>query len=269
MDSRMPRMGAAWIWRWAVLAVGLGLWEVWARGERSPFFPPPTRIAAQMYRLWFSGPVDRLFLTQDAIDDILPSLARIVAGFTIATVIGIVAGIAIARSPVLADYLDPILQFCRALPVVALVPVFLAFLKIGTQMEVVTIAFGSVWPVLLNTADGVASVDPLKVDTARAFRLSPRERLTALIIPAALPKIFAGMRIGVSISLILMVISELVGATEGIGYALNNASTSFDLPSLWAAIALLGILGYLLNGLLLLAERRLLSWHHGAYQRAP
>ncbi|RJO70812.1 ABC transporter permease [Nocardia panacis] len=248
------------LWRWVVLVAGLGVWQVWALAARSPFFPPPDRIAARMYRMWFSGPVSHLFLTSGALGNIVPSLLRIGLGFGLAAVVGIAAGIAVGRSPVAAGYLEPILRFCRALPVVALVPVFLVLFRIGTQMEVAAIAFGSVWPVLINTAAGAAAVDPVQVQTARVFRLSRRERLTALVIPASLPKIFAGLRIGMSIALIMMVISELVGATDGIGYQLNDASTSFDLPSLWAAIALLGILGYLLNGLLLVLERRLLVW---------
>src|SRR4029077_7972999 len=105
-------------------------------------------------RLWFSGPAAHLFLTSDAIGNLLPSLGRVLAGLAIAAVVGGAVGLAIGRSAALYSYLDPLLQFGRALPAVMLVPVFIAIFKIGTQMEVATITFGTIWPILLNTADG-------------------------------------------------------------------------------------------------------------------
>jgi ABC-type nitrate/sulfonate/bicarbonate transport system permease component len=128
-------------------------------------------------------------------------------------------------------------------------------------MEIATIVFGTIWPILLNTIDGAASVDPVQLETARAFKLSRWERLARVIVPSALPRAFAGFRLSLSLSLILMVFSELVGSTDGIGYEMNNATNSFDMTLLWSTIVLLGILGYLLNALLSGVERRTLAWH--------
>jgi ABC-type nitrate/sulfonate/bicarbonate transport system permease component len=128
-------------------------------------------------------------------------------------------------------------------------------------MEIATIVFGTIWPILLNTIDGAATVDPQHLETGRAFRLSVWQRLVWVIIPAALPKAFAGFRLSLSLSLILMVFAELVGSSNGIGYEMSNASNSFDMTFLWSTIVLLGILGYLLNALLGGAERLVLSWH--------
>jgi ABC-type nitrate/sulfonate/bicarbonate transport system permease component len=136
--------------------------------------------------------------------------------------------------------------------------------KLGTQMEVAFIAFGAIWPILLNTIDGARSVDRLQAETARAFRLSAGQQLTRLIVPATLPKFFAGLRISVSLSLVLMVIAELTGSSNGIGYQMNSASSGFDLTGLWAGIVLLGILGYVLNAAVLGVEHHLLAWHRGA-----
>jgi ABC-type nitrate/sulfonate/bicarbonate transport system permease component len=264
----LGRIRAAGLSRWLVLAVGVAAWEAWSRWKQSPFFPPPTTILAQMYHTWFSGPATHLFLTDDAIGNILPSLGRILAGMAIATAIGVPAGVAIGRSATVSGYLEPIFHFARAIPPVTLAPVFIALFKLGTQMELATIVFGTVWPILLNTADGARSVDPLQIETARAFRLTSPQRFVWLILPASLPKIFAGLRLSLALALILMVFSELVGSNNGLGYELNNASSSFELPSMWSAIVLLGILGYVLNGLLLAAERRLLAWHRGARKLA-
>ena len=253
-----------WLWRWVVLVAGVGAWQLWASGHHSPFFPPPSAILARMYHLWFSGPASRLFLTPNATGNLLPSLWRTLAGLAIATVIGVPLGIAIGRSRAISGYLEPLLQFGRALPVVTLAPVFLALFKIGNQMEIATIAFGTIWPILLNTIDGASSVDPVQLETARAFRLSAGQRLTRLIIPSALPKIFTGFRLSLSLALILMVFSELVGSSNGIGYEMLNAQNSFDLTELWCTIVLLGILGYLLNAILNGAQRKVLGWHRGA-----
>jgi len=253
--------------RWAVLVAVVGLWELASRAAGSSFFPPPSVIADRMYRLWFSGPATHLFLTHDAISNLLPSLGRVLAGLAIAVAVGGVGGVALGRSRALAGYLDPVLQFARALPTVTLVPVFIAIFRLGTQMEVATIAFGTVWPILLNTADGARSLDPVQVETVRAFRLPAWQRLTTLIVPAALPKFFAGLRLAVSLSLILMVFAELVGSSNGLGYEMNNAESSFNTIWLWATLVLIAILGNVLNLLELAVEHRVLRWHQGARQR--
>ena len=250
-----------WLWRCVVLVAGVGGWQLRAAAARSTFFPPPSAIVARMHHLWFSGPAAHLFLTPDATSNILPSLGRVLAGLAIATAVGMPLGIALGRSPVVTSYLNPLLQFARALPVVTMAPVFIVLFKIGTDMEVATIAFGTVWPILLNTIDGAATVDPVQLETGRAFRLSAWQRLVWVIIPAALPKAFAGFRLSLSLSLILMVFAELVGSSNGIGYEMSNASNAFDMTFLWSTIVLLGILGYLLNALLGGAERRVLGWH--------
>lgn len=254
----------SWLYRWVVLACGVELWQLWARQRGSAYFPPPSTILSTMHRQWFSGPASHLFLTSDATGNILPSLGRILIGLAIVVAVGVPLGIALGRSPVVMGYLDPLLQFSRAIPVVTAAPVFIAIFKIGTQMEVATIVAGTIWPLLLNTVDGASTVDPVQVETARAFRYTAWERLRWLIFPAALPKIFTGLRLALSLSLILMVFSELVGSTDGIGYEMNQANTSFDMPALWSTIVLLGILGYLMNALLYLLEKRVLTWHQGS-----
>jgi ABC-type nitrate/sulfonate/bicarbonate transport system permease component len=131
-------------------------------------------------------------------------------------------------------------------------------------MRVSVILFGVAWPILLNTIDGARKVEPAQLDIARVFRLSRPVRLLMIVLPAAAPRIFAGLRISLSLSIILMVTSELVGATDGIGFFLSNAKKGFQLPEMWSAIVLLGILGYLLNTALLSIERRILGWRHNA-----
>jgi ABC-type nitrate/sulfonate/bicarbonate transport system permease component len=251
--------------RWLALAVVVAAWEVGTRAERSPFFPPPSKIMARMYHLWFSGPVSRLFLTSDGVANLLPSLGRMAAGLATSVVAGVILGLALGRSERVFAYLDPAFQFARVIPPPTLVPVFIVLFKVGTEMQVASIIFSAIWPILLNTTEGARSVDQLQMDTARVFRLTAADRVLKIIFPAALPKIFAGIRLSLSLSLILMVFSELLpGTANGIGFELTDAQSRSDLPTMWAAIVLLGILGYLLNSLLLVVERRVLAWHRAS-----
>jgi ABC-type nitrate/sulfonate/bicarbonate transport system permease component len=256
------RGGRAWAGitqRWLVFVVFVLLWQSASASVNNPYFPTPASIVAKMHTLWFSGPADHLFLTADAVDNILPSLARLLAGWAIAAVLGVVFGIAIGRSPLLYDLTSPMISFARAVPAPLLFPVFLLLFKLGSQMQLATISFGVVWPILLNTIDGAASIDQLQVDTVRSFRISRLQWLVGLALPAAMPKILSGLRIALGLALVLMVISETVGATNGIGYELVLAQNGYDNPVLWAGIVLLGSIGNLLNRALLLVERRVLS----------
>lgn len=253
--------------RWTVFAGCVILWQIVTTNVQDPYFPTPVTIAHTMYTKWFSGSVGQFFLTGEAIDNILPSLGRILAGWALGGVLGIVAGLALGRSATGLDYARPLINVLRALPAPALLPVFLVLFELGTPVQLATITFGVVWPVLLNTIQGAQSVDPVLLDSATAFGVSRTRRLFTVVLPATLPKICSGLRIALGLSLVLMVISELVGATNGIGYQFQVASHSFDMPATWAWIALLGILGNVLNGLFLAVERRALSWHHKRHEQ--
>ncbi|MFJ6389851.1 ABC transporter permease [Streptomyces sp. NPDC091972] len=244
--------------RWPALVLAVGVWESATRVRGSVYFPPPDRIARHVHELWFDGPARHLFLSAAAVDDILPSLGRMTAGFVLAAVAGIVLGVVVGRSRRAYALANPVLQFARAVPPPALVPVFVVVFAFGTPMQIASITFSAVWPVLVNTAAGVRNTDPLRLDVAAVLRLNTAERLWFLVLPSALPRIFAGLRLSLSLSLILMVFSELLpGTANGIGFTLTEAQTRSDLLTVWAALVLLGALGYLLNTGLLAVEKRL------------
>ncbi|WP_181188364.1 ABC transporter permease [Actinopolyspora mortivallis] len=241
-----------------VLAACVLLWQLATLGARSPFFPTPVRIVTEMWQLWFSGDVGTLFLTEAAFEDVLPSVGRLLLGWLLAALVGIVLGMLLGRSGNALAYVGPLLSFARSIPPPALLPVFMVLFSIGFTLQLVTITFGCLWPVLLNSADGARSVDPVKAETARAFGISRAHWFVSVVLPAALPKIFAGLRISLSLALIMMVISELVGASNGLGHAMMLARDQFDYERLWGGIVLLGILGYLLNTALSAVERGVL-----------
>ncbi|WP_017544658.1 ABC transporter permease [Nocardiopsis prasina] len=257
--ARAGRTLGSFLLRWAVLAGLLLVWELAALNARSPFFPPPTEFLARAGELWL--PSAEAWLTDSMRDDVLPSLARMLAGLALATVTAVALGVAIGLNRRIGDYVDPVIQFARALPPPALIPLFLVLFGRDDLMRVLLIAFGTSWPILINTIEGVRSIDPLKHATARVFGVPLHTRLTRIVLPGASQKILAGVRTALALGLILMVISEMVAATGGIGYHIVQAQRGFQILDMWAGIALLGVLGYLLNLALTLVEHRLLAWH--------
>lgn len=230
-------------------------WAAWSAAADSFYFPPLTEILETFADLWL---FDRVT------SDVLPSLGRLGAGYVIAVIAAVVLGIPLGMSAAARRGASPIVEFLRAIPPPALIPFAIVVIGVGNGMKVFIIAFVCVWPVLLNTIDGITGIDPTLEDTSRVYGLSRRERLRHVILPAASPQIFAGMRTSLSLALILMVISEMVASTNGIGFFVLQSQRSFAIPEMWSGIVLLGLLGYLLNLIFLLAERRTLAWHRGA-----
>jgi ABC-type nitrate/sulfonate/bicarbonate transport system permease component len=247
-----------------VLAAVVGGWQLAVGSADNPFFPPPSQIVPAMYHQWFTGPPSHLWLTADATGNLLPSLGRMLGGFAAASLAGIAIGVAIGRLPLLADLAEPIVHFGRAIPPATLVPVFLVVFKIGTPMEVAAIIFGVIWPVLVNSIDGARYVHPGHIETARAFRVPAAQRLLRVILPSAGPKIFAGLRLALALALVMMIISEFVGSTDGIGREMVEAQSNTDIPLMWSVIVLLGLLGIAANALLGVLEHRVLAWRDGS-----
>jgi ABC-type nitrate/sulfonate/bicarbonate transport system permease component len=248
--------------RWVVLAVLVTVWQVATVIFPSPFFPQPARIFERAALLWL--PDANGILTPGMLNDVLPSLGRMLLGFSVSVVVAVALGTAIGLSRKFGDYIDPIIQFLRAVPPPALLPIFLVLFGTGDEMRVLLIAFGTAWPILLNTIEGVRSIEELKYETATVFRIGFVGRLTRIVLPGAAPKILAGVRTSLSLALILMVISEMVAASSGIGFSIVQAQRGFGFLDMWAGIVLLGIIGFLLNTVLTLIERRILAWQRSS-----
>jgi ABC-type nitrate/sulfonate/bicarbonate transport system permease component len=244
--------------RLSVLVSLVLTWQVVTLVVNDPVgWPRFTDVAARFWEMWASDP-------EAWVRSLLPSLGRLLVGWLGAVVIGIVVGGLIGLSTLARDFVNPIIQFLRAIPPPALLPLFIVLLGIGDGMKTAMILFGVVWPILINTADGVASVEPLQRETGRIYRIGFRDELTRIILRSAAPKIFAGLRISLSIAVILMVISEMVATVNGVGFELVQAQRSFRSLDVWATILLLGLLGYTLNAILGAIESHVLSWHRDA-----
>lgn len=254
------------ILRRTALAVALpvalfGCWYVFSAGSTNFYAPPLSAILTAFGATWHA---DRLAT------DVLPSLARLFAGYLLAALIGIALGVAIGRYRRLRATVEPALEFFRAIPPPVLVPVIMLFAGIGNSMKVIVIVFGCVWPILLNTVEGVRAVDSVVLDTARSYGVKGRAWLTNVVLPSAGPQITAGLRQALSIAIILMVISEMFAAGNGLGFTIVQFQRSFAIPEMWSGIILLGLIGFGLSLIFRLAERRVLRWYEGlrAAQRA-
>jgi ABC-type nitrate/sulfonate/bicarbonate transport system permease component len=225
---------------------------LWTQSAQSFYFPPAGDIATAFKDTWFSS---------GFVDDAIPSLYRLFAGYWLAVFVGIGGGVLLTELPRLRAALRPIIEFLRVLPSPALIPVFLLAFGLGDVSKIGLVVMGCTWPILLNTINGIAGVDDTYVATARAYRISPWRRIRRVMLPAASPQIAAGMRTSVSIGLIMMVVSEMVGSTNGIGYFVQAAQGNFDMPGMWSGIVLIGIVGYVLNSVFRYFENRILVWH--------
>jgi len=245
----------------AVPVAILVAWQLWTASAHSKFFPRLSTILVEFRKLWLFSQFGT---------DVVPSLERIGLGFAIAVVAGIAIGIPLGLSRWARLWAMPHIEWWRAMPPPALLPISIVLLhSIGNTQKVAFIAFFCLFPVLLNTIDGVRGIDPTLVETARSYGVPRLARVRRLVLPAALPQIVAGMRTSVSLAVIMMVLSEYFSSTSGVGYVLLISKNTFQLAPMWAAIVLIGLLGYLLNVLFLLFERRVLAWHRGWRAATP
>lgn len=240
------------------LAVLIGLWQLATTLAPSPFFPAPFRIFANLWDLLFGGPQ---FFTDVFYEDFLTTVGRMLLGFGIGTAWGIVVGTGMGLSRGARDTVTPIVELLRSIPATATLPLFIILLGGGDDMRIAFIAYGVSWFVLINTAAGVGSIHKTMLDLGRVFKVSPVRRLFTIILPAAMPKIFAGVRIASTAALLLAIVSEFMLATNGIGFQLIQAQGRFQMANMWSWMLVLAILGLLINTLLDTLEGRMLSWH--------
>jgi ABC-type nitrate/sulfonate/bicarbonate transport system permease component len=229
----------------------LALWALWSASSDTFYYPPLTEILETFNETWVFERVG---------GDVVPSLLRLGAGYVIAVVAAVALGVPLGLNATARRAASPIVEFLRAIPPPALLPLAIVVVGVGNSMKVLIIAFVCLWPVLLNTIDGIRGIDPTLNDTARVYGLPRRA-----ILPAAAPQVFAGMRTSLSLAVIMMVISEMVASTNGIGFFVLQSQRSFAIPEMWSGILLLGILGYVLNLLFTGVEHRVLAWHRGAH----
>ena len=243
---------------WVVFAAAVVIWELLARSDGSFLVPTASAVAERAGHVW---------PTPEFLGNVEASLGRFAAGYAIGASVGIAVGGSMGSSRRARQALEPLVELLRATPAIALVPALIVILGVGDRMRIAVIAFGVVFPVLVNSMDGVRAVSPELRETASLLHMRRADRILRVDLPAALPSIAAGLRVAVSIGLVMVVVSELVGSGDGLGHYVRVEQSQFNIPELYAGILFLGLLGFVLNGVFVLVERRVLFWHHGATGR--
>ncbi|MDO8383875.1 MAG: ABC transporter permease [Microbacterium sp.] len=202
-----------------------------------------------------------IVLGPNLIDDVLPSVFRVIVGFVGAAVFGLVAGLIIGSMPRLLPWVTPLIEFGRAVPPPLLLPIVLLIFGIGEQLVITVIVIAAFWPVLISTIDGIRRVDPTMLAAAESIHLSRAARAFLVRLPAALPSIMSGLRVALGFSLIMMVVAEMLGAANGIGYLVMYSQQTFNVPETFGAVLLLAVLGLGFDATFVAIERRALAWH--------
>ena len=239
----------------AVPLLILAAWQAWTVHANDPLFPRLSTILVQFKDMWLFSQFQL---------HVVPSLIRIAAGFALAVIVGLIIGVPLGLSRWGRLLAMPHIEWWRAMPPPALLPISILLLhSIGDRQKISFIAFFCLFPILLNTIDGVRGIDPNLIETTRSYGIRGFEQIRRVVLPAALPQIFAGLRTSLSLAVIIMVLTEYFSSTNGVGYVLLISKNTFQLAPMWAAIVLIGVLGYLLNLMLILVEHRVLAWHRG------
>ena len=235
----------------------LAVWESAPRfGLIDPVFLPPfSEVIAAGWHLAQTG---------ELYDDVSASLLRALSGFLISVVLIVPLGLAIGWYARLGDLLNQFIEICRNTAPLALLPVFILLLGIGELSKVTMVIYSCAWPLLLNTVAGVKQVDPLLIKSARTMGASPQQLFRKVILPAALPTIFVGIRLASASAMLVLVASEMVGAKAGLGYLIINSQYSFLIPQMYFGILGITVIGLTFNSILEALERRFMRWKEPA-----
>lgn len=238
---------------WLPIALVTSWWFL-SVNSTSFYLPSLQTITAEFADFWFFDGIR---------DDLAPSMLRFGVGYFGAAFFGIVFGVVLGLWKLARRALNPLVDFLRAMPGPALISIGIIVLGFRDPMKMTVIAFTAFFPVLISTTDGVRAADPVLLDMTKAYRLSRFDRIVRVILPAASPQIFAGLRVSLAVALTIMVFSEMLAGTNGLGFLILFSQETYAIPKMWSGLLMLGIVGYVVNLLFLALERRVLGWHKG------
>lgn len=244
--NRVLQRAALYLWLPTVLVL---TWWLASWNSTSLYFPSLGSILETVAELW---------VFEHTLDDLVPSLGNMLVGYLVAVLVGVLLGLLIGSLPRFCDAIEPILEFFRAMPAVAILPIAILLLGLDEGMRIAVIALGAVWPVLINTISAVQGIDPTVRDVESAFDLRQSSRFFRVRLGVALPQIIAGARVALYIAIALIVVSEMQGAARGIGHFVLTSQRTWAVVDMWSGMVVLGVTGYVLSVLFRLAERYLL-----------
>lgn len=252
----------------AVLLALLIIWQVATSLVSSSYFPTPWQIIANIPKTLSSSTSRIGSGGQPAfVTEVLSSLWRWGAGWVVGVALGVLIGCGLGLSRSAREFTQPIVEFLRAVPGTATITLFILLLGIGPQMQIPFIAFGLMWTNIINTSAAVSGIDRTLIDVGRVFRFSPQKQFFQLVLPAASPKIFAGVRISLTSALLIGVVSEFMGATNGMGFMIIQTQRRFHFLDMWSWMLLLAVAGFLINTAYEAVEHRILRWYLSSRQQ--
>ena len=237
------------LWLVVMLIVG---WDVFIRLFKIPpyLIPNPLSVAKQLVAEW-------PMLWRET----LPTLYATLAGFALSALVGVPIAMWIAYSRLVESFVYPLLVFSQSIPKVAIAPLFVVWFGFGLVPKVIAAFLLGFFPVVVATVQGFKSVEGDVIDLARSMGANPLKIFLKFRLPHALPAIFSGLKVSVTLAVVGAVVGEFVGSNSGLGYVLQKANGTFDLPLMFAALVILSMIGVLLFLVLELIERWLMPWH--------
>lgn len=240
-------------WSWGSVIGGLLIWEIFARfiiGSKL-FLAAPSQIAVAVYQLTMAGELQK---------HVWISSVEFFVGYTVACVAGVAIGVVIASSVPAKQMLQPWVSGLYATPTVALAPLFILWFGIGITSKIIVVAVLVFFPVVINTEVGLRATNANFVETVRSFGANRWQIFAKVSLPCALPFIFAGLRLGIGRGLIGVVVAELFGARAGLGELISESAEAFNMPNLFAGVALLAAAGIVLTSGFMRLEQKLMPW---------
>ncbi len=229
------------------------LWEIAARTGMIDvrFFPAPSSVLERLVTLTMTG---------ELIGHLAASLQRLFFGLIVGGVPALFLGLAMGLSRPLRAAVDPLVAATYPIPKSAILPLVLLIFGLGEASKIAMVALGMFYPVLINTVAGVANIDRVYLDVGRNYRADRWQTFMTIALPGALPSIFAGIKLGVGMGLILIAIAEMIGARNGIGYMIWNAWQILSVDTMYVGLLVIAVLGFLFALVLDAVERRLVPW---------
>ncbi len=236
---------------WVAITVLLGVWELLCSSPGATL-PPPSRVVSDTWDLIINPFFQGSGTNQGLFWQILASLQRVAIGFSLAALVGITLGILIGVSPLLYAGLDPIFQVLRTIPPLAWLPIALAAIQKSEPAALFVIFITAIWPIIINTAVGVQRIPQDYNNVARVLQLSRQKYFLKILLPAALPYIFTGLKIGIGLSWLAIVAAEMLIGGVGIGTFIWDAYNSAKVSEIILALLYVGLVGFMLD--------RMVSW---------
>ncbi|MGA3398906.1 MAG: ABC transporter permease [Acetobacteraceae bacterium] len=237
----------------------LVLWWLGTRGNPDGLIPPPAAVGVALWDLAFGGINDDAF-SQMLLTDLIASASRVYGAFLLAAAVALPLGMLIGRLPIVRDLLEPSLQLLRPVPVTAWLPLSMIIFGLGPRSAFFLVALGAFYPILVNTVFAVRSVEPRLFEAAQMLGVSPARLFPKVVLPASLPGMFTGLRVGLGFAWVVIVVGEMTGVQTGLGAMIMDARQLSRTEIVISGMAVIGLAGFLSDLAIQLLGRRLLAW---------